>query len=85
MLYRIMTEDKNLEGIKSLVGKYFEGFSLFTSKGFWKGIEENSLTIEVISESKIMDAIKELARAIKDLNSQDAVLVEVLKNNSFLI
>jgi hypothetical protein len=85
MLYRIMTENVNGESIKAMVGKQFDGFTMFSAKGVWKGIEESSLIVEVVSELPIIKKVKALARRIKKLNNQEAVLVEVLQNNSFLL
>jgi len=80
-----MTENVNGEAVKKMAGKQFDAFTMFNARGIWKGIEESSLIIEVVSELPIIKKVKALARRIKKLNSQEAVLVEVLQNNSFLI
>ena len=86
MLYRIFTEDipENRHAIESIIGKYFEGFTLVKSKGFWRLQKEDSLIIEIVTDDT--DAlISQLAREIKTANSQEAVLIQKIKNNQWLV
>ncbi len=86
MLYRICTENKNTDGITSIVDKYFEGFTLLSGFGFWHGILENSLTIEIYSDAFCAkNNINEIAEQIKELNSQEAVLVQEIKCKAHLV
>jgi len=48
-LYRIYTENKNLKGIKLILNRAFESYTLLEGVGVWKGTEEKSLIIEVLS------------------------------------
>ena len=84
MLYRIFTEDKNQAGIERIVNKYFPGFSIIKSTGFWRLQKENSLIIEVITEEPAAK-IDAIAREIKAENQQEAVLVQIIKNNQYLV
>jgi hypothetical protein len=83
-LHRIYTENKNLEGIKKILNRAFESYTLLECVGIWKGTEEKSLIIEVLT--RINPAYFELvADDIKDLNQQQAVLVTVSEIESSLI
>lgn len=83
MLYRILTENKNKRDLLSLASGYFEGFTAIEGLGYWQGKGEQSLILEV--ETSDGAAVKRLANDIKIFNSQQAVLVEVVSNKSFLI
>ena len=83
-LYRIYTENKNLEGIKKILNRAFESYTLLEGVGVWKGTEEKSLIIEVLS--RINKGYFEIvADDIKTLNNQQAVLVTVSEIESKLI
>ena len=83
-LYRIFTERVNVEGIRDILDREFEGYTLLESMGFWKGVSEPSIGIEIdgtISEEKV----RSVAEAIKQLNGQDAVLIQRVPVDSVLI
>ena len=84
MLYRIYTERKNEEVIEKIVGKYFEGFSILKSEGFWRLQKEDSLIIEIVAEDTDK-LINDLAKEIKEANKQEAILVQKINNNQWLI
>ena len=84
MLYRIFTEDKNQSGIEGVVSKHFPGFTIYKAEGFWRLQKENTLVIEIITEDT--DAkINRVAQDIKLLNRQEAVLIQKVKNQQWLI
>ena len=84
MLYRIFTEDKNQSGIEGVVNKHFPGFTIYKAEGFWRLQKENTLVIEIITEDA--DAkINRIAQDIKLLNRQEAVLIQKVKNQQWLI
>jgi hypothetical protein len=90
MIIRICTEDKNSERVRELCAKRFDAFTIYRGMGAWKGKLEPSLTIEiaVIDEAgyyKDQDNAKSLAYEIKDLNAQDAVLMEYIASTNVLI
>jgi hypothetical protein len=81
-LYRILTEDKNRETVESIVAEYFDGFTLSSGIGYWKGNRHASVTIEVIPDS-ISDEtteahLQEIAQRIRELNEQKCVLIQKL-------
>jgi hypothetical protein len=80
-LYRIFTEDKgNLHTIASLV---FSGFSIYPVQGYWNGIEEKSVCIEIVTNSE--EFVKGLAQLIKKKNKQEYVLVQRVDLYSCLV
>ena len=84
MLYRIYTENKNKNNIEKIVNKYYEGFTLVKSEGYWRLQKENSLIIEIVTTDSDK-LINNLAKEIKAVNKQKAVLVQKIENNQWLI
>ena len=68
MLYRIFTENKNHKEIEKIVSKYFEGFTLIKSEGYWRLQKENSLIIEIVTDDTDK-LINDLAGEIKETNN----------------
>ena len=86
MIIRLYTEDKARPTIMTIVGQYFDGFTLIPCTGIWKGIPENGLVVEIVSEEPWAEGVaEEIAREIKQANQQEAVLVSVQKNVHYLI
>jgi hypothetical protein len=85
MLYRIFTENKNLETVEKIVSRHFTGFTILKADGYWKLIKEGSLIIEVTDPKIKREAVNKLAAEIKEANTQEAVLVQEIKNHSWLI
>ena len=97
MIVRICTEDKNHERVRELCAKRFDAFTIFHGMGCWKGNLEPSLTIEIAvlasrnpsnrllaNEEAQRDAWA-LAHAIKELNQQEAVLIEYIESTNTLV
>jgi hypothetical protein len=82
-LYRIMTEDKNRQGIIDTVSAYFDGFSMHEQTGYWRGIAEKSLCIDIITTNQT--DIMRVSSIIQQLNHQESVLVETINNNAELV
>ena len=74
MHYTLATEDKNREGIRSILDQYFEGYSLTPCQGRWKGQHEDGLTISIVGNVD-PNTIQQAAEEIKAVNQQDAVMV----------
>lgn len=85
MLYRILTEDKNREQVLKLVEAYLTGATVIQGHGLWQGQWENSLIIETSGETETKIAVKMLTQDIKKLNKQEAVLIQRLDCESYLI
>ena len=84
MLYRIFTENKNQNAIEKIVNKYFEGFTLIKSEGYWRLQKENSLIIEIVTDDTDK-LINDLALEIKTVNNQEAILIQKINNNQWLV
>lgn len=86
MLYRIYTEDTNRETIVQIVSRWFDGFTLIETTGYYKGVKENGLIIEVISED-LTDALKiqAIEQSIIRENGQECVLTVKAAENFNLI
>lgn len=82
-MYRILTENKNVEAIKSLLGNLGLDFTVYHGDGSWHGHTENSLLIELDRASEAT-AIR-AARLIKQSNAQQAVLLQEIPAKSRLI
>jgi len=76
-LYRIYTENINIDKIKSILNNHFENYTLIDSLGVWQGTEEKSLIIEVILRelTSNKEKISLVANEIKAINNQQAVLI----------
>lgn len=73
-MYRIVTEDKNVEGIKAALVGFDLDFTLFRGVGSWRGKEEESVAVELDRISR--ETAEMVARTIKTLNDQEAVLLQ---------
>jgi hypothetical protein len=82
-MYRILTEEKNVDQIKAALNGLGLDFTLFNAQGSWKGMEENSLAIELdnIPRRRAENA----ARIIKSMNNQEAVLLQEIPVKSKLM
>jgi hypothetical protein len=73
-MYRIVTEDKNVEGIKAALVGFDLDFTLFRGIGSWRGKEEESVAVELDRISR--ETAEMVARTIKTMNDQEAVLLQ---------
>ena len=95
MIIRICTEDKNHIRVRELCTKRFDAFTILHGMGCWKGQLEPALTIEIavlpgenLGEVDIQGEKSHailLAQQIKDLNDQEAVLIEYIESTNVLI
>ena len=76
-LYRIYTEDKDRQGIIELASTHFKGFTVCPAYGYWEGIPESSIIIEIQVDGTDIERnqVYKLAQDIKVQNKQQAVLV----------
>jgi hypothetical protein len=82
-MYRILTEEKNVEQVKAALTGLGLDFTLYRARGSWHGQEENSLAIELDSIPR--QRAEDAARIIKSINNQDAVLLQEFPAISQLI
>ena len=71
MTYRLYTEACG--NVAEIVSQYFEGFTLFEVRGYWKGKAEKTAVVEIVTQNRAK--VYELARTIKELNKQESVLI----------
>lgn len=70
-VFRLYTE--TLPSLDYIVPAYFDGFSMITGLGFWKGKAENCTIIEIITNNRA--TIANLVNDIKISNRQESVMV----------
>jgi len=73
------------EAIK-IISYYFEGFTAYEVIGYWKGSQEKTLKVEIVSDAGAGDA--RIIKMIKELKSelkQDAIMLEKINSNSVFI
>ena len=89
MLYRICTEDKNRRAVTDILDQQFDGYTLYTVEGRWKGKAEDALVIEIdnidISDEHMAIKIHTVVKAIKKANNQEAVLLQKVSAVSLLV
>jgi len=76
-MIRIITEDKNREGIYRILSNHAaDSFTVIPAVGFWKGEKENALVIEIVGAS--LETGTAIAQSIKGWNQQETVLVQYI-------
>lgn len=84
-LYRVCTENKNYQDITDYLDNHFlDGYTIINANGAWQGQREKSLIIEII-ETTGMTAMRHFAYWLKKYNEQQAVLIEVIEIDSYMI
>lgn len=76
-MIRLLTEDKNRAEILKLFEKEFQSFTVLHGSGYWNGKWEDSLIVEIESNSVEEEKIRRVIRAIKEINDQKVVLVQI--------
>jgi hypothetical protein len=82
-MYRIVTEEKNVEEIKAALVACHLDFTLFRGIGSWKGKEERSVAVELDQTTRAMAEL--VALKIKRMNNQEAVLLQEVPVKSNLL
>lgn len=83
MMFRILTERKNVDEVKAALGDLGFNYTVFDAQGSWNGQIENSMAIELDGVS--WEVAANVARLIKSMNKQEAVLVQTIPSTSLLI
>lgn len=73
--YRVYTENKNVRVLRHLADCVADGYTVINADGVWKKQHEKSLVIEFIGAKQLAVEVVKLARKIKSINLQEAVLV----------
>ncbi len=78
--YRIYTEDLLMLGrsnVKKIVNFYFANYTIFYGVGVYKGAEENNMTIEIVTEHRRDDRIKNICERINKENLQECCMATI--------
>jgi len=78
---KIYTESKtdfNKNSLK-IINNFYDGFTVNHSIGFWKGIQEKSIVIEVIQKNFDNNNIVKICNKIKKQNKQENVYFTIQK------
>jgi hypothetical protein len=78
-MYRILTENKNLDQILPLI----QDGTVYSAIGLWHGVKEKSLVIEITGEP--LRVIESIAREIKVINNQEAVMIQEIPDQTELV
>jgi len=78
--YRIYTQ--RFDNLAELTSKFFDGFTLINTQGYWMGQAEDSTIIEIVGDDSvaefsdpILPRIDALAELIRVTNRQQSVLI----------
>jgi hypothetical protein len=82
-MYRILTEFKNVDMVKSTLLGLGLDYTLYAGDGSWRGRPESSLVIELNDITRAL-AVR-AAKSIKRINHQEAVLLQEIPVSSRLI
>lgn len=76
-------ETHALEAEKAIdiISKYFDGFSAYEIIGYWKGSQEKTLKVEIVSDNKTDATIIRMIKELKADLRQDAILLEKITSN----
>jgi len=72
----------NWHNVAGLVSLQFDGFTILKGIGYWHGQQEQCLVIEIVTDDN--EGVRLLAKKIKDMNSQDVVMVQGISIGSWL-
>lgn len=65
----------------SIIAGQFDGFSAYEIVGFWKGQQEKTLKVEIVSDDSSNAKIIAICKELKTALNQDSVLVETVESN----
>lgn len=84
-VYRLYTENTNIDRLHSLIGISFDGYTVYAAQGVWRGDKELTVVFEIISgDLSTLSTLKGIADVICEENHQQAVLVTRSPVESFL-
>lgn len=68
-----------------VVSRYFEAYTVYETRGYWRRKSEQSLTIEIIADGRNVRTIKKLARELKEALHQEAIALDIVSSKFELI
>jgi NAD(P)H-flavin reductase len=72
------------EKIVQAVNKHFAEFTAYEVIGYWKGTQEKSLKVEILTE-ELPAKIAKIAKELRALLQQDAIGLEIVETNFALV
>lgn len=76
---------ESTEAIK-IISSHFDGFTAYEVIGYWKGSQEKTLKVEIVSEIEAGDvAIIKMIKELKAQLKQDMIMLEKINSNSVFI
>jgi len=83
---RIYLEDTGCQHlIIKTIGKYVDSYTLVPAIGVYRGVQEKTLIIEILTDRRNSGLLESLCVELRDLCQQDCVLMAVTKCNAKLI
>jgi len=74
LIFSLYTED--MPNLASIVTQYFDGATIYSARGIWRGTSEASAVVEIIAPSTARQQVIALAKHIKAANHQTAIMVD---------
>lgn len=74
------THALEVDKITGIVAASFDGFTAFEVVGYWKGMRERTLKIEVVTEKADSELVK-IARELRIALNQESVMLEIVESN----
>ncbi len=80
-------ETHKLEKAKAIevISEYFDGFTAYEVIGYWKGIKEKTLKVEIAVDSTADTTIIQVCKQLKELLHQEAIMVEKISSSTAFI
>ena len=69
----------------SILSSYYEGMTTSELIGYWKGSQEKTLLVSIVSDAVDYTLIKKICRELNRELDQQAIMVEVLDSNAIFI
>ena len=85
MMYRLYigsnneTKELELDKIKQVVSRWYDGFTVILATGYWKGNEEKTAIVDISTNSWDTGILHELKRELK----QESIAYQILPELSF--
>lgn len=86
MIYRLFIGSDNkthrlaIKKILKIVNRYYPGFTSYQVMGYWQGIPEKSLVVEVGTQTVENETIQKLAKELAKELKQEAIGVQMINS-----
>ena len=74
------TKELEVDKAVAIISEHFTGFTAFEVIGFWKGLREKTLKVEIVTEEENVKLAK-IGRELKEKLEQESVLMEIINSN----